>query len=160
VNPARSRIAPPAWVRVNPTSPQTNHAPTRALAPACAAGGGQLRVLPWTRATRQYVLAEAVAVAVLCDVLVMCSASPACVRPSPSLCRRHVHLANARPTRLSAYARARVLVRLRPTRLVRVCGRTSTPRSPSCDSRNEGTTCRGKNRWTSWSHVTYESVAW
>jgi hypothetical protein len=118
-------------------------------------------VSPWTRPMQcQYVLVATAALATLCDVLVVCSASPACARPSFSLCQQRRAPANARSTHQSAHARAHVLTRLLPARLVRVCGRASTPRSPSYKSRNKGTTCRGKNGRTSWSHVTYESIAW
>jgi hypothetical protein len=141
VNLARSRVAPPAWVRAEPHLPAKNHATVRALALACAGGGGQLRllpcvvpayagarVLPLTQATRsQYVLATTVALAALCDVLVVCSTSPACASPSSSVCRRQRAPTNARPARLSAHARARVPTRLHLACLMRVWPRVYTP---------------------------------
>ena len=59
------------------------------------------RVSPWTRATRcQYVLVAAAGLAALCNVLVVCSASPACARTSSSLCQWRWAPANARPAHL------------------------------------------------------------
>jgi len=45
MNPARSRVALPAWVLIEPHLPANKSRPTHALAPACAGSGGQLRLV-------------------------------------------------------------------------------------------------------------------
>jgi hypothetical protein len=77
---------------------------------------------------------------------------------APAYAGGNGHLQNARPARPSAHARVCVLALVRPTRLVRVWPRVYTPLVLLREQeRRNDVPWEGQ---TSWSHITYESIAW